>query len=89
MYGICVEASHQRGMGHLFRAINLCEGLSERGMPFHVFINENIVAQKVLEQLSLPYEVVSLDPLENNWQQALINKYKVKLWVDDRLNYKY
>ena len=50
MFGICVEASHQRGMGHLFRMLNLCQGLSIRNLPFRIFINKNKAAQKILDQ---------------------------------------
>jgi spore coat polysaccharide biosynthesis predicted glycosyltransferase SpsG len=86
MFGICVEASHQRGMGHLFRALNLCKGLSERGLPFHIFINKNEASQTILEQRNLPFETVPLDSAKQDWQQKLIHQYGIKAWVDDRLN---
>lgn len=86
MFGICVEASHQRGMGHLFRALNLCEGLSERGLPFHIFINKNDASQTILEQRNLPFETVPLDSAKQDWQQNLIHQYGIKAWIDDRLN---
>lgn len=86
MFGICVEASHQRGMGHLFRALNLCEGLSERGLPFHIFINKNDASKKILEQRNLPFETVSFDSAQQDWQKKLIYQHGIKAWVDDRLN---
>jgi spore coat polysaccharide biosynthesis predicted glycosyltransferase SpsG len=86
MFGICVEASHQRGMGHLFRVLNLCQELSIRNIPFHIFINENKAAQKILDQHNFPFEVVSLESHKNDWQKILISKYGIKLWIDDRLN---
>ena len=86
MFGICVEASHQRGMGHLFRMLNLCQGLSIRNLPFRIFINKNKAAQKILDQHNFLFEVVPLESQENDWQKILISKYGIKLWIDDRLN---
>lgn len=86
MFGICIEASHQRGMGHLFRVLNLCEGLSERGLPFHIFINKNDASQKILAQRNLPFETVSLDFIRQDWQKKLIHQHGIKAWVDDRQN---
>lgn len=86
MFGICIEASHQRGMGHLFRALNLCEGLSERGLTFHIFINKNDASETILKQRNLPFETVPLDSSKQDWQQKLIHQYGINTWVDDRLN---
>jgi spore coat polysaccharide biosynthesis predicted glycosyltransferase SpsG len=86
MLAICVEASHQRGMGHLFRVLNFCETLIERGMPFRIFINPHASSQALLIQRKLPFESVVLDAAKNDWQAGLIRKYGIKLWIDDRLN---
>ena len=86
MFGICVEASHQRGMGHLFRVLNLCQELNIRNIPFRIFINKNNAAQKILDQHNFPFEVVPLESHKNDWQKILISKYGIKLWIDDRLN---
>jgi spore coat polysaccharide biosynthesis predicted glycosyltransferase SpsG len=86
MFAICVEASHQRGMGHLFRVFNFCETLIERGIIFRIFINPDDKAQALLNQRKFPFELVPLTSTKNNWQVELIRKYNIKLWIDDRLN---
>jgi spore coat polysaccharide biosynthesis predicted glycosyltransferase SpsG len=88
MFAICVEASHQRGMGHLFRAINFCETLVDRGVLFRIFINPNETSQVLLTQRNLPFELVPLTSKKNDWQAGVICKYGIKLWIDDRLNTK-
>lgn len=86
MFGICVEASHARGMGHLYRALALCETLIERGLPFRIFINRNEASQAILEHRGIPYDLVELDPALSGWQSHAISKYGIRLWIDDRLN---
>jgi spore coat polysaccharide biosynthesis predicted glycosyltransferase SpsG len=86
MFGICVEASHQRGMGHLFRVLNLCEELRNRNIPFMIFTNHEDSSMSILEQRGLPFEVVTLGPENNDWQQSLIRKHGIALWIDDRLD---
>lgn len=86
MFGICVEASHERGMGHLFRAMALCETLLERGFLFRAFINRNETMQAILERRGIAFDLVDLDPAGSGWQQHAISKYGIKLWIDDRLN---
>lgn len=86
MFGICVEASHRRGMGHLFRVLNLCETLLDRKLPFRIFINRDEVSQTLLAQRKLAFDLVKLEFEENGWQAELIRKYGIKLWIDDRLD---
>ena len=86
MLAICVEASHQRGMGHLFRMLSFCETLIERAVPFRIFINPHASSQALLAQRNLPFEPVVLNAAKNDWQGGLIRKYGIKLWIDDRLD---
>jgi len=86
MLGICVEASHQRGMGHLFRVLNLCETLRERGLPFRIFVNLHEPSQALLRQRNLPFDLITFESGRSDWKAGLIQKYGVKLWIDDRLD---
>lgn len=84
MFGICIEASHQRGLGHLFRMLNFSRSLEQRAIPFCFFMNADKDAEAILQRANLPYEVVSLN--EVGWQQLVIKKHGLSLWVDDRLD---
>lgn len=84
-YAICLESSHERGMGHLFRGINLyhyLEGQSERSV---VLINEDPHAIDILAQNRVPYEVIDFTDMQSNWETSLIRKYHVKVWLNDKL----
>lgn len=86
MFGICVEASHERGMGHLYRVLALCETLLERETPFRIFINRDEASQAILEQRGIPFDLAELDPAKSGWQSHAISRYGISLWIDDRLN---
>jgi spore coat polysaccharide biosynthesis predicted glycosyltransferase SpsG len=73
-------------MGHLYRAMTLCETLHERGFPFRVFINRNEVTQAILEQRGISFDLTELDPGGSGWQSHAISRYGISLWIDDRLN---
>ena len=48
MFAICIESSHQKGMGHLFRALNFVEELKNKQEKCVVVINENENATTIL-----------------------------------------
>ena len=84
-YALCLESSHERGMGHLFRGVNLyhyLEGQSERSV---VLINEDPHAIEVLTRNRVPYEVIDYADVQSNWETLLIRKYHVKVWLNDKL----
>lgn len=86
MYGICIESSHKKGMGHLFRAINLASILDNRHQKYIVLINNDDKAIETLQFKKIPYEIVDLSDYGSNWETKIINKYGIKVWLNDRLN---
>jgi len=86
MYALCIESSHTRGMGHLYRALNLANALSDIGVYCKFFINDHEVSKTILTSQKYTYEVIDLDDLSSDWETEFIIKYKVSLWINDRLN---
>jgi|GEM_PF-632626 len=86
MIGICIEASHQRGMGHLFRAINLITYLREQGEDYILFCNDDTSAKKVLDENGVTYETVDLSDTDSNWEKDRIRKHGITIWLNDRLD---
>ena len=82
---ICIESSHLKGMGHLYRSLILFDELSKHYNVIFL-INRNIVTQNILEDKSVKYLMVDLDDIESNWEQEIIKKYKINFWINDRLN---
>ena len=86
MFAICVESSHIRGMGHLFRAINLINELNARGLCSIIYINNNEKSIKIIEQRGISYRVVDLNNFHSRWEKEVITKDCIKVWINDRLD---
>ncbi|HSA05554.1 MAG TPA: hypothetical protein P5556_00085 [Candidatus Gastranaerophilales bacterium] len=86
MFGICLEASHQKGLGHLYRALNLTEFLNSVNKEYVVFINNDKTAVSILKEKSVNFEIVKLVDFESDWETELIKKYRLKTWINDRLD---
>ncbi len=87
-YGICIESSHEKGMGHLFRALNLIRFLRGEGNRCIVFVNSNFNSELALQKARIKYDTVSLYDYRSDWESIQIKKHKINVWVDDRLDTK-
>ena len=85
-FGICVESSHKKGMGHFFRALNFINLLKSKNERYVVCINNNNNSVAVLRQRKIPFEIVNLEDEETNLESRLIKKYKINIWINDRLD---
>jgi spore coat polysaccharide biosynthesis predicted glycosyltransferase SpsG len=85
MFAICLESSHVRGMGHLFRMRNLAHQLRSRLLPFVILTNNHAPALELLRRDNLPFEVVDLTQARH-WVPHAIRRLGARLWVNDRLN---
>jgi spore coat polysaccharide biosynthesis predicted glycosyltransferase SpsG len=86
MFAICVESSHQKGMGHLFRAINLISFFRDHDGPSIVFMNRHQPSENILSREEIDFEIVPLEDLKSNWESKLIAKYGIQVWINDRLD---
>lgn len=86
MFALCIESSHARGMGHLYRALNLADGLKKEGLPYTFYLNDHAPSRKILIERSAPYRIVNLQDLTSNWEAVLIRKDGITLWLNDRLD---
>ena len=60
MLAICIECSHQRGMGHLFRALNLIRFLEKKRAPYVLLVNADRAAAEILEERGITPVIVDL-----------------------------
>ena len=86
MLAICIECSHQRGMGHLFRALNLIETLKQQKEPYLLLVNEDEAAQKILQREKVRFLCVDLWDTVSDWEGKLIQKFEITVWLNDRLD---
>lgn len=84
MFALCVEASHSRGMGHLFRALALASALERREKSVVIYVNRDAGAARVLSQAGREWKQVTLYETHQPWEAELIRGEGVKVWVNDR-----
>jgi spore coat polysaccharide biosynthesis predicted glycosyltransferase SpsG len=73
-------------MGHFFRALNFLTYLHERNQPAILLLNEHQPSIAMLRARNIPFEIVPLDDLETGWEDAIIQRYQVTVWLNDRLD---
>jgi spore coat polysaccharide biosynthesis predicted glycosyltransferase SpsG len=86
MFAICIEASHSKGMGHLFRMLNFAKYLEEKSQEFIFLINDNEKTKEILKSNSYKYEIVNVEDTISDWETDLIKKYNFTFWINDRLD---
>lgn len=84
MIAVCIESSHQRGMGHFYRALNILEYLENIGEEAVLFINNDEKSIKILKEKSVSYEIADYSDTKSNWEKKLIQKYHVDVWILDK-----
>jgi len=85
MFAICVESSHFRGMGHLFRAIVFYRFLMEKGERAIIIVNNDQSAVGVLEREGVAYHAVESLESDADWETEFIQSRGITVWINDRL----
>lgn len=83
---ICVESSHQKGIGHLIRAINLIELLKTKGEDYVLIVNNDPASLSFLKKRGINFEIAITNDLSEDWETAIIKKHKINVWINDRLD---
>ena len=83
MLGIGIEASHSRGMGHLFRVLNLLPALREAGIAYHIFINRDEVSEDILDREGVRYTAIDYDKPER-WVADAVARFSLTGWYSDK-----
>lgn len=85
-YALCVESSHEKGMGHLFRALNVVKFISRRGEDAILIVNNDKVSTSLLEKENIRFAIADVNDTRSGWESAIIRKHNIDLWIDDRLD---
>lgn len=86
MLAICIECSHQRGMGHLFRALNLIRFLEKKRAPYVLLVNADRAASEILQEQGIVPVIVDLQDTASDWEGRLIAERGITVWLNDRLD---
>jgi len=83
---IALEASHQRGMGHLFRGLRLGKTLREQGDDVLVACNPDQCSEEIVREKGFPLEIMPDDNRISFWEDQLLQTFSPHWWIDDRLD---
>lgn len=86
MYAICIEASHQRGLGHLYRAVNLIRHLRAQRIDCKVILNEHAVSLDILRREGVEFLIRPVCAPDQDWEEAIFARFPVRMWINDRLD---
>ncbi len=88
MYTICIESSHRRGLGHLFRSLILANTLRNSGNQVKFIMNKHNYSNKKIKDCG--FELSTIDFRSNYWEDKYLESNKdVSTWINDRLETSY
>jgi len=86
VFAICIESSHARGMGHLFRSLNLACELRRRGHGVTLLVNDDAASLRLLREHGHAPLVVNLGDFSGGWEGELVARHGFSAWINDRLD---
>jgi spore coat polysaccharide biosynthesis predicted glycosyltransferase SpsG len=86
VFALCIESSHSRGFGHLYRSLNLAEALMRRGRRVRFLVNEDAQSLAILSARGHNAEVVELTDITSGWEEEAIARLGFQAWINDRLD---
>ncbi|MGO7184971.1 PseG/SpsG family protein [Rhizobium brockwellii] len=86
MFVFCIESSHARGMGHLFRSLTLATELRSRGHSVLFLANDHPNSLRIIRERGFDvalYDLASVTGWENGFIEPDASS---SVWINDRLN---
>lgn len=86
MYVFCIESSHSRGLGHLYRSLTLASALQKQGHVVRYLVNDHSSSLALIRARGYSAEAVDLQG-QDDWEIRWLAAHKdVRTWIDDRLD---
>ena len=86
MFVFCIESSHARGMGHLYRSLTLADALSRRGGDVRFLVNDHAPSLEILARRGFASETVDLATDAGGWEAETVQRLQASVWINDRLD---
>ncbi|QBK04413.1 glycosyl transferase [Hylemonella gracilis] len=86
MFVFCIESSHARGMGHLYRSLTLADALVRMGEDVHFLINAHEPSLQILKSRGHAHATVDLAPEAGGWETEAVRRLRASAWINDRLD---
>ena len=84
MFGICVESSNLRGMGHFFRGLVIRDYLIKQGEECLIVINNDEVSVRLLKKRNIRYAIADYSDETSDWEGLLTEKFHIGIWILDK-----
>jgi spore coat polysaccharide biosynthesis predicted glycosyltransferase SpsG len=86
MFVFCIESSHTRGMGHLFRSLTLAAELRARGRSVRFLANDHPSSLRIIRERGFDVELYDLATV-TGWEAGFLDSpISPSVWINDRLN---
>ncbi len=87
MFVICIESSHRRGLGHLFRSLNLARELRKRGYAVRFLVNDHDRSRALIQSNGFAHDIYPLVDPPGSWEARFLDEHPdVSVWINDRLD---
>jgi spore coat polysaccharide biosynthesis predicted glycosyltransferase SpsG len=83
VFAICIEGSHTRGLGHLFRGLALLRALESRGAAVRFYANDDPAVARALEERGQPWTRVPLRDAASGWISERVRADGIRTWIAD------
>ncbi|ANP88487.1 PseG/SpsG family protein [Rhizobium leguminosarum] len=86
MFVFCIESSHARGMGHLFRSLTLATELRSRGHSIRFLANDHPNSLRIIQERGFDVALYDLAAV-TGWEDGFVDVGVLSpIWINDRLN---
>ena len=82
----CIESSFERGMGHLFRSLNLADLLHKNNsnIVIRFYLNNDFTSAEKIRERGYTFSAVELS--DSGWVREALKVFKPDIWINDRLD---
>jgi spore coat polysaccharide biosynthesis predicted glycosyltransferase SpsG len=87
MFAVCIESSHARGLGHLYRSLTLADAMRAGGLTLRFLMNDHASSVELVRNRGYGVDVVDLANETGGWEEAWVAYHpEVRVWINDRLD---
>lgn len=83
---ICVEGSHSKGLGHVYRSLRLARALRTAGISSFFVANDDITSCNILRMEGFEVFIAPVGEKDGQWERDLLAQRQINLWWNDRLD---